>query len=100
VTEKIVRDPKITPDAMKMSDGTGMTDAEREIARSLGWMGLVSHRPTVQEAYDYAMATANSCCKRDKAGMLVAVQLIINTYAIKLAKGDFKDVHVSSLDDA
>ena len=49
---------------------------------------MFADRENVQEAYDWAVEIANRCCNNDKAAVVTAIQVLVNTYAIKLAKGE------------
>ncbi len=48
-----------------------------KVAAELGYVGLVSHRDTIQEAYDYAVEFANS-----EEASLIPLHLMINTMAL------------------
>ena len=56
---------------------------EKEAVR-FGYMGLFSYRETTQGAYNYALNIAESC--EDKEHVITAIQVLINTYALKQAK--------------
>jgi len=73
-----------------MKEDVHLTFTPEEVVerrKQLGAFDLVADRPTVQEAYNYAINMANGMCKTDKAHAGIAVQVIINTYARLIAEG-------------
>ncbi|KKL70758.1 hypothetical protein LCGC14_2101700 [marine sediment metagenome] len=57
------------------------SDEQVEVAVKLGYIGLVSHRDTIQEAYDYAAEFAKS-----DDSSLVPVHVVMNTMALQWAQ--------------
>jgi len=66
-----------------------MTPEEQDTANRLGYMGLVADRKTLQEAMEYASMIVKSLPnKTDQLAVNVAIQVLINTYAKLIAKGE------------
>lgn len=66
-----------------------MTPEEQDTANRLGYMGLVADRETLREAMEYASMIVKSLPnKTDQLAVNVAIQVLINTYAKLIAKGE------------
>lgn len=71
-----------------MTNFENLSIEERKTAVKYGHQNLFATRDTLQEALDYFYSLIDACGHSDKAGLLVALQVMINTYAVHIAGGD------------
>lgn len=64
----------------------GMTDEQMKTVMRLGFMPFFSDRPTIQEAYDYAMTVARASGDHVPS-VVTAIHVLVNTYALQIANG-------------
>jgi hypothetical protein len=64
-----------------------LTEENQEKAMEMGYFGFFSERDSVQEAYNYALSIAEACGD-DKPWVITAIQVLVNTYAVQIAKDE------------
>ena len=58
----------------------GLTSAQKDRAKALGYMGAFADRETVQQAYDYAIGMAKDCGDM-QGNIITGIHVLINTIA-------------------
>jgi len=68
-----------------------LTPEQQQAAIKKGFVGMVSERETVQDAYNYAIRVAEGCCDSCKVYVMTALQVLVNTYAVILSADEGKE---------
>ena len=83
---------------MKFAD---MNEREREIAKRFGYVGFVADRPTVVDAYDYAIKIAKAETGGNPSAITVGIHVLTNTWACEFAKAlHEKEIVITELIEA